>query len=716
MIFKPSVLAFALTTSALTAMTAHAQSQTPDPSQLTEPTTIDEIVVTAQKRSEALVDVPISITSTSAETIERSNVEGVIDLAKVTPGLVTNRFGVAVQPAIRGVTTRLGENSVATYIDGFYIPNAVSLNFDFNNIQRVDVLKGPQGTLFGRNATGGAIVITTRDPSHNPSARVEAGVEELGGRRASFYGTTGLSETVAVDIAADYRASDGYIYNVTRGDPINDTEHRNIRGRLLWQPSDALKITATAEYGYLEDATTAASFTFYQNRRLPGSTDKNVISANHTPENSADWQAYYLKGEYDFGSVALTSYTSWREETNDLDVDLDGSASTQAVNVVWHTDQKTFQQEFNLASTGDGPLKWVAGLYYFNDDYQRDDIPGNIIGVPTTAQIKTTTEAASAFGDVSYAVTDALTLTLGARYNAETKTGSFRTPGTGPATTYNRGEADYSNVSPRAIARYALDDDSNVYASWSRGFKSGTFNTTAVTVAPTSPEQLDAFEIGYKTSRSRFSFDTAAFYYDWKDIQVARFDPTIPGGNIIFNAAAAEIYGAEAQVTWRATDRLTVRLNGAYTHGEYTDFPDAIVSAPSVPGSTTALNVTTVQDWSGTELIRAPEFTANLGLDYVLPTSVGEFQFSGNVYYTSDYLPNTARESAVTGQPDLVASAYALVNVTASYSPNDRLTLSAFARNLLDKEYLLATDASAYGTWRLYGEPRVLGVKAALTF
>jgi len=489
-----------------------------------------------------------------------------------------------------------------------------------------------------------------------------------------------------------------------------------VRGRVLWQPSDALKLTATAEYGYLEDATTAASFTFYENRRLPGSTAKNVISANHKPENSAEWQAYYLKGEYDFGPVALTSYTSWRRDTNDLDVDLDGSATIEAVNVVWRTDQKTFQQEFNLASTGDGPLSWVAGLYYFNDDYRRDDIPGNIIGVPTTAQITTTTEAASVFGDLSYAATDALTLTFGARYNAETKTGSFRAPLAGTATTFNRGEADYSNVSPRAIARYALDADSNVYASWSRGFKSGTFNTTAVTVAPTDPEQLDAYEVGYKISRSRFSFDTAAFYYDWQDIQVARFDPTIPGGNIIFNAAAAEIYGAEAQVTWRATDRLTLRANGAYTHGEYTDFPDAIVSAPSVPGSATALNVTTVQDWSGTQLIRAPEFTANLGLDYVQPTSIGEFQLSANVYYTSDYLPNTARENALTGRPDLVAPAYALVNLTASYAPTDRLTLSAYARNLFDKSYLLATDASAYGTWRLYGEPRVIGVKAALTF
>lgn len=718
------VMRLAMATTALWPITAFAQdpgvtSPNEDPAAVENeaPENAENlIIVTAQKREERLVDVPISITSNSAETIERSNIEGLIDLAKVTPGLVTNRFGVAVQPAIRGVTTRLGENSVATYVDGFYIPNAVSLNFDFNNIERVDVLKGPQGTLFGRNATGGAIVITTKNPSFDPHVEAEFGIEELGGLQAGFYATTGITDTVAIDLAADYRKSDGYIYNVTGGDPINDTQHQNYRARIMWEPTDGARLTLTGEYGYLEDATTAASFTFYQNRLLPGSTAKNVISANHEPENKADWRAIYLKGEYDFGDLNFASYSSYRHDTNDLDVDLDGSATAQLVNVLWHTDQRTFQQEFNLGNSGPGPIDWVVGLYYFNDAYDRKDVPGNIIVSPTTNQILLDTEAAAAFADVSYQVTDRFTLTAGARYNWEKKIASFRAPLNGNPTVFQRGEADYQNLSPRLIARYELANNTNVYASWSRGFKSGTFNTTAVTIAPTQPERLDAFEVGFKTASSGFSFDAAAFYYDWKQIQVARFDPTIPGGNIIFNAAAAEVYGAEAQVSYAVTERLNVRLNGAYTHGEYTNFPDAIVSVPSVPTNPLSTNVTRSQDWSGTQLIRTPEFTSNLSFDYEQPTGIGDFIFSGNVYYTSEYLPNTARESPITGEPDLTSGPYTLVNLTLTYKPTENLAVSLYGRNVLDTEYILGTDASAFGQWRLYGEPRVIGAKVEVSF
>jgi len=707
---RPAFAAAVVASATFGVAQAQQAAQAPDDGVLAE------VIVTAQKRAQSLVEVPISITSTTGESLARSNIEGMIDLAQVTPGLVTNRFGVAVQPAIRGVTTRLGENSVATYVDGFYIPSAVSLNFDFNNVERVDVLKGPQGTLFGRNATGGAIVITTRNPTQETQFQVEAGVEELGGQRASMYASGGLSDTVAVDFAADYRNSDGWVHDVDGGDPINDTEHQNYRARLLWSPSDAVEVTLTGEYGSLSDATTAASFTYYQHRLLPGSTGKNVLSANHEPENDADWRALSAKVVYSMPTMELTSYSSWRKETNQLDVDLDGSTFL-VVNTKWDTEQETIQQEFNLASTGAGPLSWVAGLYYFNDRYVRDDVPGNVVVVPLTNQIRVDTEAAAAFADLTYQLTERLSGTVGARYSWEEKTGSFRAPLTGPATTFLEGTADFDDVTPRVVFSYQLAPRTNLYASWTQGFKSGTFNTTGVTVAPTDPESIDAFEVGFKTSQAGYTFDAAAFYYDWTDIQVARYDPTIAGGNVIFNAAKAEIYGAEAQLLVEPLDNLTVRLNAAYTHGEYSDFPNAVVSLPTDPTDPLSPNGgATAQDWSGTQLIRTPERTASLGLNYLVPTDVGAFTFSGNVYYTSEFLPNTARLSLLTGEPDLTAGPYALVNASIMYRPNDSWHVTVYGRNLTDKEYILAHDANAFGQWRLYGEPRVVGIRAGFSF
>jgi len=694
---------------------------------------LEEIVVTAQKRAERQVDVPISVTAITAETLEESGVEGILGLAQVTPGLVITRFGILTQPAIRGVTTRIGENSVATYVDGFYLANGISLDADFNNVERVDVLKGPQGTLFGRNATGGAILITTRDPTHEPTFNVSAGVEELDGnydgRTFSVYGATGLGDTVAVDIAGNYRETNGWIHNITGGDPINDQERQNIRARLVYEPTDALKMSITGEYGEMDDPTVTGSLSWYSHRvfpavfppdpTLPDPSTPNIAVVSKQPTNTAEWKAAYGKIEYTTERLRFASFTSYREDDSLLDIDFDSSLAINpptpgGTNVAWTIEQKVLQQEFNLGSRGDGRLDWLVGVYLFDDDLVQTYLPNNGVGTQREAVSAIDTQAASAFVDFTWAATDRLSLTAGARYSWEEKEGRYDAD-IPPASIVAK--ADFSDTTPRAVARDALTPASNIYASWSQGFKSCLFNATAAGVTPTKPESIDAFEIGYKMRSGSVSFDTAAYFYDWQDIQVARYDPTV-GGNVIQNAAEGEIYGVDAQVEWAVTNNFTLRANAAYTHGEYVDFPEAAVTVSAQPDNPLFPNnfVSTSQDWSGNPTIRTPEWTGNLGWNYRIPAGSGSFMFAGNVYYTSKFLPNTAREHPVTGVPDMPTGPYTLVNLGLSWLPNANWNVTLYGRNITDEQYIISRDANAFGDYRAFGEPRVIGLRIGYAY
>jgi iron complex outermembrane recepter protein len=722
----PSMRGIALGCVVVTSTAAVAQ-------QPAENVTLEEIVVTAQKRLEREVDVPISVTAITAETLENSGIEGVLGLAQVTPGMVVNRFGVLTQPTIRGVTTRIGENSVATYVDGFYLANGVSLDADFNNVARVDVLKGPQGTLFGRNVTGGAILITTRDPAHEPTFSISSGIEELDGnydgRTLSVYASAGLSESVAFDVAGNHRESNGWIYNITGGDPVNDQQRQNLRARVLYEPNDAWTMSLTGEYGEMDDPTVTGALSYYSHRALPAvfppdpalpaPSTPNITVVSKDPLNTAEWKAGYGKIEYTGETVRFLSLSSYRVDDSKLDIDFDGSIALNpptpgGTNVSWEVDQTTIQQEFNLASAGNGRLDWLVGIYLFDDEVEQFFLPNNVVGAQRAAVASIETTAASAFADFTYAATDALSLTAGVRYSYEEKEGAYDAvvPSIALAA-----DADFSDTTPRVVARYALDSDSNVYVSWSKGFKSGLFNTTASVVSATEPESISAYEIGYKTQTGSVSFDTAAFFYDWKDILVARFDPTA-GGNVIQNAAAAEIYGIDAQLEWAVTDRLSLRASAAYTHGEYTDFPSAAVTVSAQPDNPLFPNnfVSTNQDWSGNPTIRTPEWTANLGWNYRLPVGTGAFMFTGNVYYTSEFEPNSAREHPVTGEPDLTTGPYTLVNLGLSWVPTERWNVTLYSRNVTDEQYVMTHDANAFGQYRAYGEPRVLGLRIGYSY
>ena len=710
---------------------------------------LEEVIVTAQRRAESAEDVPISITIASGEALEKAGVTRLEDISLIVPAVQISRTGVYTQPAIRGVTSTLAgsyENNVGIYVDGYYLPFTRGLNTDLVNIEQVQVLKGPQGTLFGRNATGGAILVQTLDPSLTETVgRVNLTFREYNDQMAQAYLSVPLTDTLAWNVAGYYRESDGYIKDVAGFDtaPI---ENYNVSTKLLWQPTDDLSITAKYETLQLSDGRTLA--TTYEGRSLvqalqPSTyleTRDDRTSVNFPVENTARQHNGSLKIEYDFGWGRLQSVSSYQREDDSLHYDLDGTA-------VRFFEQRTkdrnraYAEDLNLSSNGDGPLQYVVGLYYFDSRLQtlvNESLNGLAANpadrtryVPSQLNLSET-QAYAGYADVTWQVAAKLFLTGGIRYSHETKELTVTNGATGaslfPTALRPDNDETFDSWTPRAVVRYELTDDSNVYASYSRGFKSGFINIAAPAFNVVDPEEIDAYEVGFKRASARWRFDTAAYYYDYKDLQVSSLQ-IINGQNsaLTTNAASAEIYGAEMQVAFEVASDFNVNGAVAYTHARYTDFPNASYNGTTAAGlnTTTACpnpspppaTILCTQDWGGQRLTRAPDWTGNIGVDYTLQTGLGVFGFGSNVAYSSTYTPLKGDLDA-NGNLRYDTDDYTLISARASWSPpaTEGLTFTAFGENLGNARYYFYRSGNNFGDYHVLAQRRTWGVSVDYRF
>jgi iron complex outermembrane receptor protein len=317
-------------------------------------------------------------------------------------------------------------------------------------------------------------------------------------------------------------------------------------------------------------------------------------------------------------------------------------------------------------------------------------------------------------------VAERLFLTGGLRYSHETKD-IWRWEASGALAAVQ--DQAFKSTTPRLVLRYEIAEDTNVYASFSKGFKSGFINTQPP-YSPVKPEKLDAYEVGFKTARGAFRFDAAAYYYDYKDLQVGAVI-VVNGVNssVSANAATAEIYGAEAQFAGRLAENLNVNAGVAYTHARYKSFPNSLVSLPS---PVTGLNSGTcappagrqcTQDWSGQRLARAPDWTLQLGLDYAIPASFGEIALAGNGVYTTS-MPVSRSDIGLNGtgyryeQPDTF-----VLNLRAAWTlPNKQWTFTVFGNNVTDETTYAVLTGSAFGDYKVENDPATYGVRIDYRF
>ncbi len=615
---------------------ALAQEAAPPADEVTNDAGIREIVVTAQKRAESIQDTPLAITALDSQILEQSGIRDAQGLTAIVPNVAVRPFNNSIVVATRGIsnenTSNLGDASLAFHVNGVYVGRPRAAAALFYDVERVELLRGPQGTLYGRNSTAGALNIITKRP--------EIGV--FGGGADFSYGNydaitargflnVPLGENIAMRASGYFARHDGYAINnrsvttipllvgppaavgsqnalitATNAANVNIPNIKNgddddeISGRLsfLINPSDVLTWVITGQYqetdevgqvrsiintpGYFAVGGPSAGQLF-----LPQQQDQNdprVYSLNTQPAwKVKNWDitselTYSLSDNVDF-----TMVTGYRKDESLIVADAAGSANLSAVRS--YGEAKQFSNEIRLASTGNSPFKWLIGAYYFDEDQVDDLFINNVGGGPVNVVGGNTyisSASYAAFGQASYTLSDRLTFTAGARYSRDEKKRfgfTVAAPGVNappnplpPGSSYTNDQS-WSRFNWKLGVDYDLSDNAMLYATVSTGYRAGGFNTSSAVAY--NPEDITAYEVGLKSDLldRKLRFNLAGFYYDYQDLQVT--SPRELNGRIqafTQNAAEAKIWGFEIESIAQPADNFSVDLAFGYLNTKFGDF------------------------------------------------------------------------------------------------------------------------------------------------
>lgn len=686
------------------------------------PKEIESVVVSTQKRGEeALVDVPMAVSVKTGDFLADISVDSTLDLTFVMPGLNFTTQGSWAQPAIRGVSSEQSvsgnDANVALYIDGVYFPNQVAAVFEFPDVGQVEVLRGPQGTLFGRNVTGGAVMVNSLDPSFETTVKASASYGTYDGRGTDFvfkgYVSSAVTDKVAFGIAGMFQQNDGYFKNIVVPEDATFLSQRYgrlqstaLRGKVLIEPNDNLQILFSGIYVHRKDAQ-AQTGTPYNGQSLglgidptftPDRPYEVAVNPDFPSDTATDLRGGSMKVIADLGFATLTSLTAYTYSSFSVVADVDGTAVT-IVDFLVDRSYRDTQQEITLASPSSDRFSWVLGLWYFNDDVRSEScVNGTILCLPTAVSDtdeKVTTTSLAAYGEAQYDITDDFSIIGGIRYSWEKKKLFFDPQGRyGSGLTF-LGDASWDNVTYRASAIYSVSDVANVYFTYSRGFKSGAFNTGNPNAY--DPEKIDSFQAGFKMSDGLINLDLAAFYYDYRNIQRQIFNGFT---SVTTNAAAAEIYGVELEWALQITDEFQLTGNVAWLpKADFTDFPNASVFFPNANGSLSP----GVIDAEGYRLIRAPKFTANLTGKYTKVFQNGTLDAVLSGFFTSKFNWETLGRVQ---QPSHV-----LLNARMTWTfPGDQWAVSLWGRNLANEVSYRSALFSGVADMTTYAPPRAFGI------
>jgi len=680
---------------------------------------IEDIVVTAQRREQNLQKTPLAITAVGSEVLANRQVTDVSGLAAVAPAV---NFGAALgtaRIAIRGIgydTLNMGgEGRVAFHVDGFYVSRPNAQLAGFYDVQRIEVLRGPQGTLYGRNATAGAINVITGEPGDKLEGYVRGTAGNYALARIEAAVTVPLSDTVSTRIAVQSMDRGGFGKSTATGEDIDDEHSRAVRGKIRFQPSSTFDVTLSADYFRKKD-NSGGYHIFGKGSENPainliGTTYGGGQFAADPYDNGSEYYGSYRRiygfgstMNLDLGAVKITSLTGYRNSTATLRTDLDG-VPADLTELDPYENSKQFTQE--LRANVDLPIgKFIVGGYYMDEKifgYNTIRIngiiqgkpPGILQGIYLGGHLHT--KATAIFGQADIRLTSRLNLTLGGRFSWEevsinninqvdfTRLYSPTNPIIG------RTQIDdhkWNKFTPKIGLDYQVTDDIFAYASYSQGFKSGGY-TLGNVAPPFLQEDIKSYEAGI---RSQFGdtlrVNLSGFYYKYKNIQVSRVVNQI---TIIDNAASARLYGLEGDIIFRPTSAIQFDAGFSVLKSEFLNYFSQDPAQPSKG----------LQDLTGNMLPQAPKYTFNLGAQYTLPVSGGEFvaridsNIVGQTYYT-------AFNRSITGQEP-----FAKFDGNLKFSSINGWSLSAFVKNIGNKR----TVAYAYTTTGLYGFP-VVGVNA----
>lgn len=708
---------------------------------------VEEVLVTARRREESLQDVPIAVTTVSARQLEETGSLDITALQQTTPNLtlqVARGSNSTLIAFIRGVGQQDPlwgfEPGVALYVDDVYIARPQGAVLDIYDIDRIEVLRGPQGTLYGRNTVGGAVKYVTAPIGDAPKLDTRLDLGSDGQHDIILSGSTPVGDSFAIGASAAFYRRDGYGTNEFSGSEHYNKDVNAYRGTIEWSPTDDLFIRLSGDF--LDDESNAK----HGHREVPGlglSAGEPVLGDVYDTrggigdDNNVETRGASLLVQWDLSEqLTFKSITAWREGDTETVIDFD-NGPTPALDIPGFYDDNQTTQELQLLYEGER-IQAVAGLFYL--DAHAAGAFDTILGlanltIATSGEVNT--ESYAAFADVSFDLTEKWSLSVGGRYTEDTKDGfvyrqnftGIRSPlfgnpaaipgllRTDPAL-YDGRELKFSEFTPRASIQWEPSDELTLYGSYARGFKSGGFDMRGDafafpgTVEGYEPEYVDTYEIGVKTvlAGGRVTLAGAAFYSDYKDMQItSQFAlPTAPPTIVSFvdNAGKAEIQGAELEGTIEFTNAFSAQFQIGYTDAKFIEF------VTFDPATGTRRNLADQRDFQNT-----PEWTSALTLTYRIDLGeAGELALIPSASYRDDY---QLFETAI---PLLDQEAYTLVDASVNWaSSSGKLRLGLHGRNLTDEEYRVGGynfPGALFGNSvnGFYGPPRTYMLSANYRF
>ena len=692
-----------------------------------------EIIVTAQKRQQSVQDVAAAITAISADTIEQRGVTSASNLQFIVPSTQIGNLLGQTAVTIRGVGLNEGAPGVAIHVDGVYQARPSMGDMLQIDIERVEVLRGPQGTLYGRNANGGVVNFITRAPTGQFEGYALASYGNYNEARLQGMINVPITDKVRARAVVDWnKRGDGFVKNIVPGgQDLDKAETISGRGRIDLMPTEDFKIELKGEFlnsdgpsQYFTLHNVPTPLALYLNPALASATYSFApwrTSANDPVNTRRRYGALSAIATLNLGHVSLKSITGYSHLSDRSLADDDG-IDISMFPVRRDYISRSFSQEFNVSYSSQ-LVDAVTGAFYLNDklDHTLDHalkegvavtlLPDN--GLPPGSQLlfrvpSYKTEVKAVFADVTLHPSERLSLIAGVRYSEETQHQTQQNNITfGPSAPIytcplRTNDAKFTSTTPRFGARYEVTDDASIYATYSKGFKAGGFNLYACD-NPFNPEKLTSYEGGLKLRLldRTLTLNISAFQYDYTDLQISQ---VIGLARFIKNAAAAKVKGVEVETAWRPDNHWTLDANLSALDAKYTHFSNIDGLAPD--------KGTQVLD--GKRLNQSPQFSSNFGVSYrTTPGDLGAFTFRVDVSQRSRLYFREFNGPLDVQQP------YGLHNAAVIWdSPGQRLRVRAYGNNLTNKAYIAQMSSSdSFGArFVSWGAPRQYGVEVKAAF
>jgi iron complex outermembrane receptor protein len=667
---------------------------------------LEVIMVTAQKRSESLQNVPVAVSAFSGESLERMGVKDFSDLTKASPSLTIAETGgnKNENPVnLRGIGTyafSVGiESSVALIVDDVPVARSGAFFNALNDVASIEILRGPQSTLFGKNSSAGLISVRTNDPSDDFEGNVEAIITSDGERVVKGMFTGPLSDQLGFRITAYDNKVDGWIKNLTTGTDFGENKSQGARAKLVWDPTDNLSMTIIAETNESEDICCQSVFieldegytSFGATADLIGqgmtiNTDNRSVRSTVDPVSSSEDTALSLKVEYELGEYTLTSVTAKRDWDYNYTANLSPHDQFTLVQGGPYTSEQ-FTQELRLTSPSSDDFEYIVGAYYTDIQSDRSFERGPIAFSKWDA--RTFSKSTALFGQIEKSLNEQLSMIIGLRYNHEEFGVEFDKFHTVPIENY-AGDTSDDTVFGRAVLNYNYSDDMMIYGSYSQGYKAGGYDITSsfnqnTVENPVDAETVDSYEIGTKQTflGGSLQVNTSLFYSKFEDFQ-AQASVILPNNTVEFilnNVGSLETSGIDVDIRALLGDNWSLNGGFSYTNAVI----DSFVGADCYGGQTEAQGcLDGKQDLSGEELSNSPDFKASFALEYVHLIEGLDAEVFGSLAYQWQ----SSTHFDLLNNPATQIGAYGVANLNIGVRDYDDLyRVTFFINNITDQYY-----------------------------